>query len=71
MRAFLLLIQVRKPAPVPREPYTGDVFDLAAELERNATISETAADAINSAAADPANIHVRGKTTAGGRNLQV
>lgn len=57
--------RVRKPVPVLREPYTGDVIDLAEEVARNATITDSADNV-----ADPANINVRGKTNAGGRNLQ-
>jgi len=58
--------RVRKPAPVPREPYTGEVFDLATEMA-NAHVSDSTAPA---PAADPNNIHLRGKTSGGGRNLQ-
>ena len=58
---------MRKPAPVPREPYTGEVFDLATEMA-NAHVSDSTAPA---PAADPSNIHLRGKTSGGGRNLQV
>ena len=62
--------QVRRPVPVPREPYTGEVFDLATELERNATVADTAASAL-APASDAGNIHLRGKTSGGGRHLQV
>jgi len=60
--------RVRRPVPVPREPYTGEVFDLATELERNATVADTAAAAV--APASDSNIHLRGKTSGGGRHLQ-
>merc|ERR1712015_136842 len=50
--------RTRKPRPVPREPYAGDVIDLAAEMSRNMTVTETETEGTVDA-----NMHFRGKTS--------